>query len=245
MMSRILLPILLVVAASSWGGPATTTQPDPFDQTDPYEQFNRSMLDFNMGVHRTIGRPIARAYDSLPAPAQKGLHNFFTNLTVPWTFLNDVLQGKGEKAATDFMRFAINTVLGLGGVLDIASEAGMAYQKEDLGQTLYAWGLWPQAHFLILPLLGPYTTREAVGAGAQMAWDPAYDALLQANGDVKLALRLLDATRSYAENAVLLDQLESQPDPYIFIREAYYQHRLNLIYDGHPPAPQDIDDIDL
>lgn len=235
---------LLLVSIGSWGA-QSTSQPEPFDQSDPYESFNRSMLDFNMGVHRTLGRPIARAYDSLPAPAQKGLHNFFTNLTVPWTFLNDVLQGKGEKAATDFMRFAINTVFGLGGLLDIATEAGMDYQKEDLGQTLYAWGVWPRANFLILPLLGPYTTREAVGAGAQMAWDPVYDALLEADGDVELAMRLLDATRSYAENAVLLDQLESQPDPYIFIREAYYQHRLDLIYDGHPPAPQDIDDIEL
>ncbi|SIO17090.1 phospholipid-binding lipoprotein MlaA [Sulfurivirga caldicuralii] len=243
-MRALLLFGLLLVSIGSWGA-QPASQPEPFDQSDPYESFNRSMFDFNMGVHRTLGRPIARAYDSLPAPAQKGLHNFFTNLSVPWTFLNDVLQGKGGKAATDFMRFAINTMFGLGGLLDIATEAGMDYQKEDLGQTLYAWGVWPRANFLILPLLGPYTTREAVGAGAQMAWDPVYDALLEADGDVELAMRLLDTTRSYAENAVLLDQLESQPDPYIFIREAYYQHRLDLIYDGHPPVPQDIDDIDL
>jgi len=243
MMRHLLISFLMLFAINGWC--AMDTSPQPFDQRDPYESFNRSMLKFNMGVHRTIGRPIAQAYDRLPPPAQKGLHNFFTNLTVPWTFLNDLLQGKGEKAATDFMRFALNTVLGLGGVLDIAREAGMTYQKEDLGQTLYAWGVWTDAHFLILPFLGPYTTREAAGAGVQMAWDPAYDALLQANGNVKLAMRLLDATRSYAENAALLDQLESQPDPYIFLREAYFQHRLNLIYDGHPPVPQDIDDIDL
>ena len=243
-MSRILLPLLLLIAIPGWAA-QPASQAEPFDRTDPYEHFNRSMLEFNMGVHRTIGRPVARAYDSLPPPAQKGIHNFFTNLTVPWTVINDLLQGKGEKAATDFMRFAINTVFGLGGVLDIASEAGMTYQKEDLGQTLYVWGVWTEAHFIVLPLLGPYTTREAAGAGVQMTWDPVYDALLQADGDVKMAMRLLDATRSYAENAVLLDQLESQPDPYIFLREAYYQHRLNLIYDGQPPVPQDIDDIEL
>ncbi len=243
-MSRVVLIILLLFSCSSWSG-QPSTQASPFDQKDPYESFNRAMLDFNMEVHRTVGRPIARAYDRLPAPVQKGVHNFFTNLTVPWTFINDLLQGKGGKAATDFMRFAINTVFGLGGVLDIASEARMTYQKEDLGQTLYAWGVWPRANFIMLPLLGPYTTREAVGAGVQMGWDPIYDALLKADGDVKLAMRLLDATRGYAENAALLDQLESQPDPYIFIRESYYQHRLNLIYDGHPPLPQDIDDIDL
>ena len=223
---------------------ATTEISAPFSQNDPYEAFNRKMFAFNLALHHSVGKPIVTAYDALPSPMRTGIRNFVTHLGTPLTVVHDLLQGKGEKAVTDFMRFVINTVFGLGGTLDIATEAGMRYQPEDLGQTLYAWGLWDEASFLMLPVLGPYTTREAVG-GAVDAWaDPVYTAILNANGNVKLALRTLDGIDRYAQVQPFLDQLNEQPDPYIFVRESYLQHRMGLLYDGQPPQP-DIDDIDL
>lgn len=216
----------------------------PFNPQDPYESFNRKMFAFNMAVHESLGRPVASAYNALPSPVRTGVHNFFTNLGVPLTVIHDALQGKGEKAATDFMRFAINTVFGLGGLLDIATEAGMEYQPEDLGQTLYVWGVWDEASYLMLPLLGPYTTREAFGRSVDAVGDPAYTAILDARGDVQLAWRTLNGLDTYARVQPMLEQLESQPDPYIFVRESYLQYRMNLLYDGQPPVA-DIDDIDL
>lgn len=223
---------------------ATSEISAPFNQNDPYEAFNRKMFAFNLALHHSIGKPLITAYDALPSPVRTGVHNFVTNLGTPLTVVHDLLQGKGEKAATDFMRFVLNTVFGLGGLLDIATEAGMTYQPEDLGQTLYVWGVWDEASYLMLPVLGPYTTREAVG-GVVDAWaDPVYTAILDANGNVQLGLRTLDGVDSYARVQPFLDQVKGQPDPYIFVRESYLQHRMGLLYDGQSPQP-DIDDIDL
>ena len=223
---------------------ATSETSAPFNQNDPYEAFNRKMFAFNLALHHSIGKPLITAYDALPSPVRTGVHNFVTNLGTPLTVVHDLLQGKGEKAATDFMRFVINTVFGLGGLLDIATEAGITYQPEDLGQTLYVWGVWDEASYLMLPVLGPYTTREAVGSAVDGWTDPVYTAILDTNGNVQLALRTLDGVDSYARVQPLLDQVEGQPDPYIFVRESYLQHRMGLLYDGQPPQP-DIDDIDL
>lgn len=236
--------MMLILVFSMGVSAAEQPDPSPFNPNDPYESFNRKMFAFNMALHNTVGKPVAEAYNALPSPVRTGIHNFFTNLGTPLTVIHDLLQGKGEKAATDFMRFAINTVFGLGGLLDIATEAGMTYQPEDFGQTLYAWGVWDESSFLMLPVLGPYTTREAVGGVIDMGVDPSYQAILDANGDVQLALRSLEGIDSYARIQSLLDQMETQPDPYLFVRESYIQYRLGLLYDGQPPQP-DIDDIDL
>jgi len=251
MMRYALLGLLLIVIGGCASTPrqadtpsAQASPPPAFNEQDPYETFNRRMFAFNMAVHDSIGKPVARAYNSLPSPVRTGIHNFITNLGVPLTVVHDVLQGKVEKGATDLMRFAINTVFGLGGLLDIASEAGMTYQPEDLGQTLYVWGIWDGASYLMLPILGPYTTRELAG-GVGDAWlDPAYQAILDADGDVRVAVTTLKGLDTYARIQPMLDQLEDQPDPYVFVRESYLQYRMGLLFDGAPPQP-DLDDIDL
>lgn len=248
--TRLILLVLVLALAGGCSTPpkakAEKTPPTPlaFNAQDPYEGFNRAVFKFNLTVHETVGKPIAKGYNALPSPLRTGISNFFTNLGTPLTIIHDLLQGKGEKAVTDFMRFSINTVFGLGGLLDIATEAGIQYQPEDFGQTLYTWGVWRESSFLMLPILGPYTTREAAGALVDAGVDPAYNTLLDANGDTQLALRTLEGVDEYSKNVDLIDQLKDQPDPYVFVREAYLQHRLNLLYDGHPPMPQ-LDDIDL
>ncbi len=239
------LPLQPASAEDDFGLPMAQQQAvEPFDPSDPYEDFNRRMFRFNLELHNTIGQPLVDAWHALPSPLRTGLHNVVTNLTVPWTVINDLLQGNVGKFTTDTMRFGLNTVLGLGGLLDIASEAGMDYQQEDMGQTFFVWGVWRQSAYLVLPVLGPYTTRELVGRSAGLVYDPVYDTLLNADAYGRLGTRAVEIFIDYTDIAPLLVEVQQQPDPYIFAREAYLQSRLSALYDGHPPQP-DIDDIDL
>src|SRR5471032_3070838 len=129
---------------------------------DPYEKFNRAMFKFNDTVDQVALKPAATAYRNvLPTFVQTGVNNFFGNLADAWSAVNNLLQGKGEAGMTDVTRFALNSTLGLAGLLDIASEAGLQKHKEDFGQTLGHWGV-PSGPYLMLPILGPSTVRDTV-----------------------------------------------------------------------------------
>jgi len=218
--------------------PAETMNP-----LDPYESFNRSIYDFNMGFHDLVGDPVTSAYlDYVPSPAQTGIKNFFNNLSTPLDALNSLLQGKVEDGLSNFMRFTINSTFGLGGVLDIATPAGLPEKPEDFGQTLYVWGVWDEATFVMVPFLGPYTTRGLFGKLTDNAVDPVYTAL--DTNLKKTPIFIGDAFVTYAEASPLVEEVRSQPDPYVFMRESYLQYRTNLIYDGQPPQA-DLDDFDF
>ena len=210
---------------------------------DKYESYNRSVFGFNMAFHDAIGSPVTNAYSTyVPSPIQTGFKNFFSNLTVPLDVVNSALQGKGEQSMESFMRFVINTTFGLGGLLDIATPAGLHKKNEDFGQTLFVWGFWDEATFVMLPFLGPRTTRNMVGITTDIVVDPVYRI-----GDTNLsqtAVSVGDTVVSYAQAAPLIDALSEQTDPYIFMRESYLQYRTNLIYDGNPPQV-DLDDFDF
>src|SRR5690606_15484148 len=125
------------------GGCASTNpQADGDDNRDPLEGYNRAMFSFNDSVDRAVLKPVATAYqDVTPSFVQTGVSNFFGNIGDVWTMINNFLQGKIENGLNDFMRVAVNTTFGFGGVLDIASEAGIQKHKEDFGQTLGKWGV--------------------------------------------------------------------------------------------------------
>ena len=219
---------------------------NPLPGTDPYEPFNRTMFDFNMAFHRHIGAPVAHAYlDYVPQPVQTGLSNFFDNLKTPIRALNSFLQGKGQEGLEGVMRFSMNTVFGLGGLIDIATPAGLNPEHEDFGQTLYVWGVWPESHYLVLPILGPYTTRSLLGDASDGVMDPVYQTnMVQTDAQGRTELTLGDDFVTYTKATPLLDQLKNQPDPYIFARESYFQYRKNQLYDGHPPV-ESLDDFDF
>ena len=146
---------LALGAAVLLSGCATTANPK-----DPFEKFNRAMFSFNDTVDRVALKPAATAYKNVtPTFVQTGVNNFFGNLTDLWSSLNNFAQLKGQDGLNDFMRFAVNSTLGLAGVLDIATPAGMRKHNEDLGQTLGYWGV-PSGPYLMLPLLGPSTVRD-------------------------------------------------------------------------------------
>jgi phospholipid-binding lipoprotein MlaA len=213
------------------------------NEQDPYEPFNRKMYAFNMGFHDAIGGPVAHLYlDYVPSPLQTGLSNFFSNLGQPISSLNSFLQGKGQEGLEGIMRFSLNSTLGLFGILDIATPAGLTPEKEDFGQTLSVWGLWDEASFVMLPFLGPYTTRSLFGSVSDSYADPVYHV---DDGELRQTpLYVGDAFVSYVKATPLIDELRQQPDPYIFMRESYLQYRTNLIYDGNPPQPA-LDDFDF
>ncbi|MBL0713959.1 MAG: VacJ family lipoprotein [Desulfosarcina sp.] len=128
---------------------------DPIDNYDPWEGFNRGMYKFNYGFDKYFFLPVTRGYEFItPAVARKGVTNFFSNLYEITNFINNLLQGKAEGCVNSVFRFAFNSTLGIGGVMDPATEMGFPQWKEDFGQTLGVWGVGP-GPYLVLPVLGP------------------------------------------------------------------------------------------
>ncbi|WP_321325404.1 VacJ family lipoprotein [Thiomicrorhabdus sp.] len=225
--------------------PKPAKQMPPMSSEDPYESFNRVMFDFNMGFNDTVGRPVANAYNGVvPQPVRTGVSNVFNNLSTPLSAINCFLQGKVEDGLSEIMRFTLNSTFGLLGLLDIAEPAGLPPKNEDLGQTLYKWGVWNESNYLVLPLFGPYTTRSLTGNIIDSGYDPVYKYIIDIENDERVLIYFGDEFVSYTSIVKLLEDIKNQPDPYVFSRESYLQYRTNLIYDGNPPQP-DLDDFDF
>jgi phospholipid-binding lipoprotein MlaA len=209
-------------------GGCATLPPGQRDVRDPFERFNRSMYRFNTAADRAILRPVARAWQaSVPRPARQGLENFTDNLAYPKTIINDFLQGKFADGGRDVTRLIVNTVCGLG-LVDVATPAGLERHDEDFGQTLGKWGVH-SGPYLVLPLLGPSTLRDAptklvddYADGRHYFTNAAARWGLWAGSKVELRAQLLDA------DAVL----ERAYDPYAFVRSAWLQRREFQVHDG-------------
>lgn len=200
---------------------------------DPLEPMNRKVFAFNETVDRAVLKPVATAYrDTVPAPVRSGVTHFFSNIGDAWSAINAFLQFKAEAGLRNTMRFGMNTFFGFGGLLDIASEAGIEPQHEDFGQTLARWGVG-SGPYVVLPLLGSSTLRDTAAlpldmkaSGYFFRHDP--QTLYSLSG-----LRLVNGrARALAVSSMIGD---AALDPYLFVRDAYLQRRLNLVYDGDPP----------
>lgn len=204
-----------------------------YTKSDPFESVNRKIFAFNESVDKAVMKPVAKGYQKLvPEPIRIGVRNVFANVSDAWSFANNVLQAKPVEAAEDFMRVSINTVFGIGGLLDIATPAGLPRHNEDFGQTLGVWGIQP-GPYLVLPIIGPSNARDAVGFAVDRGTNPLthVDPVVVRNGITGLQVvetrsRLLEAS-SLLEGAAL--------DPYSFVRDAYLQRRRYQVYDGDPP----------
>ena len=217
----------------------------PMSSEDPYEPFNRAIFDFNMGFNDTVGLPLANVYNGvLPQPVRIGIDNFFSNLTVPLSAINSLLQGKVEDGLSGIMRFTINSTFGLLGLLDIATPAGLEAKKEDLGQTLYQWGVWNETNYVVLPFVGSYTMRELVGSTVDSAYDPIYPQVIDTDEKGRSMIFIGGKFVDYTKIVGLIADLKNQPDPYVFARESYMQYRTNLIYDGKAPKAN-LDDFNF
>lgn len=223
----LLLPLFLL------GGCATT------HPSDPLEPMNRAIYKFNDGVDTVLFRPLAEGYRAvIPEFVRNSISNFFSNINDILVALNNLLQGKFVDAYSDLGRVLINSTLGLGGLFDIASAAGVEKHNEDFGQTLGRWGIGG-GPYLVLPLLGPSNVRDTVGRFVDSRGDP-----LRYMHDVRWrnslwATRFLNARAELLDTSKILDT--AALDPYEFVRDAYLQRRRNLIFDGSPPREKDDD----
>lgn len=231
-------------------GCATRQATEQTGANDPFEPVNRVVYKFNDTGDRYVLRPIAVGYRrGLPSQVQAGIHNFFSNLMYPVTVVNDLLQGKFRQAGQDGSRLLINSTVGLAGLFDPATRIGLAENDEDFGQTLGVWGV-PEGPYLVLPLLGPRTTRHAVGTVADSPLTP-FTGFTDRNGGTALALW---GVYSVDKRSGLLDldqQVYESFDPYLFVRDAYLQHRRYKVRDGKVPDDSsyleslyDLDDAD-
>jgi phospholipid-binding lipoprotein MlaA len=237
MMTRPATRALLCATVALFLNACATLPPDaPRSPQDPYERWNRSVFRLNSAIDRGIAKPAARSYVRIvPQSVRTGVGNFFSNLKMPATMINDALQGKLRAAGTDLGRFVVNSTIGVAGLLDPATPMGMAHNKEDFGQTLGKWGVHA-GPFLELPLLGPSDMRDAPGLVVEIYMDPRHYLLTNSSVDYGLyAVNFLDARASLLP---LDSTLSKVYDPYAFIRDAYLQHRQYLISDGKS-APQD------
>jgi phospholipid-binding lipoprotein MlaA len=211
------------------------------DPRDPWEGMNRQIYGFNDKLDAAILQPVARTYVQLPSFVRTGVHNFMGNLGDVWTTVNATLQLKGRVAAESLMRVAVNSTLGLYGLLDIASEAGMDKHKEDLGQTLGHWGVKP-GPYVVLPVLGPSTLRDTVALPVDLQASPSQ---YFAHSQTRTGVTLLRVTDTRAGLLKAGDALKAAAlDPYSFVRDAWLQKREFDVYDGNPPVDFDYTDPD-
>lgn len=205
------------LAAGCASGPGT-------NPADPLEPFNRGVHTFNDHLDNAVLKPVATVYrDVTPQPVRTGVSNFFGNLGDAWSFVNNALQGRGLEAYESLVRFTTNTVLGLGGVLDIASEAGIARHKQDFGLTLGRWGV-PTGPYLVLPLLGPSTVRDTAALPVDyFVGDLAGQIDHVSVRNSLYALRFVDKRAQLLGATSVLDAAAF--DPYSFTRDAYLRLR--------------------
>ena len=208
---------------------------------DPLEPYNRGMTRFNDAVDAALLKPVATAYQqATPAPVRTGVSNFFANLGDAWSFVNNTLQLRAEGALASFFRFNINTLMGLGGVLDVASEMGIERHKQDFGLTLGRWGM-PPGPYLVLPILGPSTVRDTLALPVDWRGNPVAHVDPVSTRNSLYALRAVDARSNLLRAGEVLD--DAALDKYSFTRDVFLQVRRQRAEDAAGlDAPRNGDD---
>ena len=201
--------------------------------TDPLETINRAVFRANLVAYDEMLAPAARYYREATTEAQRdSMVNFLANLRAPVVLANQFLQGQGEQAGITLRRFAINSTVGMLGLFDLATQWGYPAQAaEDFGQTLASYGV-PAGPYLVLPLLGPSNTRDAIGRIADYLALGTYldtDALPAVLGAVAVADAEPNLERTAAERAASVDL-------YAAARSVYEQKRDEAIGNGEPTS---------
>lgn len=200
---------------------------------DPVEGWNRAVFGFNERLDNAVLKPVARGYQAVvPELVRTGIGNVFGNFSDGWSAINQLLQGKPIASAQMTMRVATNTLFGLGGIFDVASDLGIERQQEDFGQTLGRWGL-PAGPYLVWPLLGPSSLRDSAGLPLDLSWSPSALTKDDPTRYGLTSLRLIDTRAGLLSATRLIDEIAL--DKYVFIRDGYLARRHNLVYDGDPP----------
>ena len=224
-----------LLAAALLAGCAATPS-----RVDPLEPFNRAMFEVNDVAEKVVIKPVVSAYTTvIPSPVRTAVSNVFGNIEDLFSAVNGLLQGKTDKAGNDLGRVMVNTLWGLGGLIDVATDAGIERGNEDFGQTFGAWGIG-QGPYLFIPFFGPTTIRDGSGFLIRVAAGPVgfipdvpVRNSLYGVGYVDLQAQAKEA-RAVVDTAAL--------DRYRFIRNAYLQKRRYDVFDGEPPPQKEEDD---
>ena len=230
---RLVISKISAVALTLLLGACSTPSPESLAQNDPWERTNRDIFDFNLAMDRAILRPVARGYrDVVPEFAREGVHNFLTNLNSPVILANDVLQGETNKAGNTLGRIVINTTVGVGGLIDVASKWGLPYHENDFGITLGKGGA-AEGSYLMLPFAGPKPPRDLLGTAVDVAFDPFTYAIFPGDNTlmiVRVGMGILDARTSQLDAVETIER--SSIDFYATTRNLYRQSRNARINEG-------------
>jgi len=225
--------LLFALATLALAGCATLPS-GKADPRDPWERLNRTTFAFNDAMDKAIGKPAAKAYVKVtPRFVRTGVSNFLNNLDTLNTTVNDVLQGKFRQAGRDSCRFLLNSTIGLGGLFDPATPAGLEFNDEDFGQTFGKWGMKP-GPYIVWPILGPSTARDSLGKLVDQFTYPVTYLEDDSTRYIIRGVSLLDM------RAGLLDldaQIDRAYDRYSFVRNAWLQRREFQVTDGEIEDP--------
>ncbi|MBI5275246.1 MAG: VacJ family lipoprotein [Burkholderiales bacterium] len=211
--------LFLAALLAALAGCASMPHPNP---RDPWEPMNRHVMQFNEGVDAVLLKPVATFYrEKVPPLVRTGVSNFFSNLSDVWSAANSLAQLKIQNAAENFMRFNVNMLFGVGGLIDVASELNIERHKEDFGQTLGRYGV-PAGPYVVLPLLGPSTLRDALALGV----DRRLDGVQYMNPRWRNTFDVMKAIDTRANLLRVTAVLEDAAlDKYSFVRDAHLQKR--------------------
>ena len=247
--------IFTVITVLSMVFLTNTNADEKYTANECFEKLSRGTLKFNQALDKAIFKPIAKGYRVLPQPIRTGTNNFISNLRSLLSFSNNVLQGDLKSAGNTAGRFAINTTVGILGVFDPASKMGFEKKsREDFGQTLGVWGTGPGCYF-VLPVLGPTTTRDAVGLIGNVFVDPVYHLTHNSETDILVGnenlsehnyyyYRGTDAVDFRSKNIESFESLEENSiDFYASLKSLYLQNRQQKILNS-PTSSRDTEDSD-
>ena len=231
-----------IVALTMLSGCAGNIPAAPKDQRaeyDPWEPLNRRIYNFNDGLDAVTFKPLAKGYQKLmPELVERGVHHFSVNLLGPLYIINNFLQGKPDRGVNEIGRFVINSVVGICGLIDVATPMGLDSNPETFGQTFSVWGI-PDGPYVVVPILGPRTLTTAIAAPFDFAADPTFYLDDSTEKWIVYGIRSVDLRMQLFPAE---DLIEDSFDRYLTIRESYLQNLRFRIYDGNPPEDDDFYD---
>jgi phospholipid-binding lipoprotein MlaA len=241
---KISLPVISALALSLVLGACSTPSPESLAQNDPWEKTNRDIFDFDVRLDHAVARPIAKGYRAaVPEPVRDGIHNALSNLNSPVVLANDVLQGDGDKAINTAGRIVINSTVGLGGLIDVASKIGIPGHDNDFGITLGKNNI-AEGSYLVLPFAGPLPPRDLLGVVVDQAFDPLTYVRFHGKDTwmvVRFGIGILDARTSQLDAVETIER--SSIDFYATTRNLYRQSRNAKINDGKAGATDNLPNL--
>jgi phospholipid-binding lipoprotein MlaA len=238
---RAAVATLLALSLLALQGCATTSA--HLSARDPWEPFNREVSRFNDDADRIVLKPVATFYrEKVPPLVRTGVANFFGNLGDAWSAVNSLLQFRLQEAEESLARFHLNTMFGVFGIFDVASDLNIERHREDFGQTLGRWGV-PAGPYMVLPLLGPSTLRDTLALPIDRRYDLVHYFSPTGLRETAYVVRIVDRRSNLLRVGTVLE--EAALDRYSFTRDAYLQRRRAEIFEGvedkgvPPPLPDE------